>query len=1028
MSVKFLHKRRGRRIIIFLGTLLLSVLLVVVFMQVVLLKINQNRDAMVTKLKQEFGVPITFNNIEARWFGLSLGVVLKNVIVFDPTTPIGFVSIENIVLFPDISSLLFKNDPHLKKMVLQDLKLVIGWDDKNDVSILGLQGEVLPSGIDYKAFMALLSKLQRLVVDGAIIEWRGPSLQMKQSLSGKFDWVRAKTTDWQFVGTQQLQIRDGLSLPKSDFNIAASPNLKGVKLKLTGNGLFVTCDLGLFEGKKWHADCKAEINQLNLTEMRAYYHPIKTDLPLLNWLYAAFPRGKIRKAKIGIRGPFDALKGFGEIHFKDMDCEYTPGWPKIEKARGLVTIESQRVLVSVSRGSIVGSPIQSMTALISPIGDLKKPVVVVEGVVESTLEKGLLFLQKSPLRESIAQQLEILNPRGLMHLNVKFEIPLESQPLKVEGAISVKNGKLDIPDRPLSLEQLNGAFQFSQTALNASNVIAQLGHLPITLNVNTTTIAKQKRLAVTASGILSSTFLQQQFPISFLQKLEGQSSFSLLFNKPLDSTAADLKTVALKKASPISWSLTSDLEGMKINLPCFLGKTKNERVPMTLKIESEIKGERKIALQLSKRFDAKLTTTGSRDNLSIKNGHVVLGGGDADWMSKSGLFLSGELEKFNVDEWFDFFDELKVKDQKTFPPLNIHLLIGRLEAYGLRFDKTWLSVNFAETPLKWHLDGSHVKGSFSASASTQKEQSKRIEVDLRYLKIMSGNAALETKMSAQLASFAKVPVHFYCRDLQYDQASFGEVSFKLIPAVYGYQIQNLLLETPLSELSGNGEWHLGKESVYTVLHGKLKSVDMGKTLSGWNLLSAIRESSGVIQYQFRWPKHPFQFKLGIVDGSAELKFDKGRILGVNSGLGRIMSLLNLENIYRRLQLDFSDLVKKGFVFDTLKGNFQFQNGVAKTDKLSIDGPSAKITLAGVANMNTKAVDLEMAVTPHMGTGLPIAAAIAVGNPAIGAGLWIIDKLTGSKINKISRHYYHVTGTWESPSIAEGTTKSDNSRK
>ncbi|HEV2523842.1 MAG TPA: DUF3971 domain-containing protein, partial [Gammaproteobacteria bacterium] len=539
-------------------------------MQVVLLKINQNRDAMVIKLKQEFGVPLTFNSIEARWFGLSLGVALKNVVVLDPTTPIAFASIENIVLFPDISSLLFKNEPHLKKMVLQDLKLVIGWDDKNDVSILGLQGEVLPTGIDYKAFMALLSKLQTLVVDGATIEWRGPSLQMKQSLRVKFDWVQAKTTDWQFVGTQQLQIRDGLSLPESDFNIAASSNLEGVKLKLTGNGLFVTCDLGLSEDKKWHADCKAEINQLNLAEMRAYYHPAKTDFSLLKWFYEAFPRGKITKAKVGIRGPFDALKGFGEIHFKDTDCEYTPGWPKIEKAKGLVTIDSEGVRVSVSRGSIMGSPIQSMTAQISPIGGVEKPVIVVEGIVESTLEKGLLFLQNSPLRESIAQDLETLNPRGLMHLNVKFEIPLEPQPLKVTGSISVKNGELDIPERTLSLDQLNGTFQFSQAALNASNVIAQLGHLPITLNVNTTTVAKQKRLEVTASGILSSAFLQQQFHMPFLQKLEGQSLFSLLFNKSLDSTA-DLKAVDLKKASPTSWSLTSDLEGMKINLPYFLG-------------------------------------------------------------------------------------------------------------------------------------------------------------------------------------------------------------------------------------------------------------------------------------------------------------------------------------------------------------------------------------------------------------------------------------------------------------------------
>jgi uncharacterized protein (TIGR02099 family) len=1012
-----LSKRVGRRIIILVGMLLLSIVLMIAGMQFVLFKINQNRESMVTRLKAEFGFPLTFNSIEAHWFGLSLGVFVQDVVVLDPEAPIPFVAIKNVVLFPDILSLLFENEPRLKKMVLQDPNLVIGWDNKNNLSILGLKGELLPTSIDYKAFMALLSKLPKLIVEDAKIEWRAPTLQIKQSLCGQFDWIQSKTTDWKFVGTQQLQIRNGLNLPEFDFNLSASTTLENIGLKLETSGFFVQCDLQLSEDKKWHLDCLGEANQLNMAEIRTYYHPIKTDFPLLQWLVEAFPKGKITEARVRVTGPFDTLKGFGEIHFKGTDFQYTPGWPKIEKARGLVTIDSDQVVVNVSKGFIMGSPIQRMSAQIFPIRGVETPIVTVDGMVVSTLEKGLLFLQKSPLRALIAEPLETLNPRGLIHLNLKCVIPLDRQPVKVDGSILVKNGQLDIPDWHLGLNQLNGTFQFSEAALDASNVRAQLGQLPLTLNVKTTTLAKQKNVEITAQSTLSSAFLQQTISVPFLQKLQGQSLFTLLLNKTLDSN------VDLKKPDLTSWSLNSDLEGMKIDLPNFLGKTLSEKAPMTLKIGMEIKGERKIALQLSKRLDAKLITTGSMNHLRLKNGHVVLGGGNADWTSKQGLFVDGEIGKFKADEWSDFFDEIKIKDQKIFPPLNIHVLLGQLEMVGVRFDKTWVSVNFAESPLKWQLDGPRIKGSFSIStlAEKQKENARKIEINLAYLKIMTPNVALETKIPSEFTSGAKGTVHFYCRDLQYNQSNFGAVSFKLIPAVYGYRIQDFLVETSFSELSGNGEWHLGREGVYTTLQGKLTSLNMGHTLSRWDYPTAIRESSGMIQYRFRWPKHPFQFKLGIVDGNAELKFDKGRILGVNPGLGRIMGLLNLENIYRRLQLDFSDLVKKGFVFDTLKGKFAFQNGVAKTENLSIDGPSAKITLLGKANMNTKVVDLDMAVTPHVEVGIPLAAAIAVGNPAVGAGLWIIDKLTGSKINKISRHDYHVTGTWDSPSIAEAAS-------
>lgn len=914
MSVRFLPKYFGRRIVVFLGILLMGIVLIVAAMQVVLLKINQNRDTMVTKLKQELGLPITLETIEAHWFGLSLGVSVKHVVVLDPAVPIGFLAIKKIDLFPDITRLLFKDEFYLKKIVLEDLRLVIGWDDKNQVSILGLKGESLPTSIDYKALTALLSKLQTIVVYNAEIEWRGPSVQIKQSLRGEFDWIASKTIDWKFVGTQQLQIRDNVKSPESDFNLSVAPNLQNIVLNMDGRDWDSQCDFQSSEGQQWQVNCKAETKQINLAEIRRFYQPVKTDFPLLQWLYGALTKGKMTESKFQLVGPIDALKATGEIQFKSTHFEYTPGWPKIEKARGSVLVESDQVTVKLLEGAILGSPIQSATARILPIGKVEKPVVYVEGEIESTLEKGLLFLQKSPLKKSVAEHLEIINPRGPMHLNLKCDIPLNTQPLKVNGSVLVNNGRVDIPDWHLGLNQLKGTFQFTNAGLEGSNIKAALEHVPITMNVKTLTDAKQKKLEITATGLLNSAFLQQQFSIPLLQKLQGASLFTLVVQKPLD-------------ASKAVWSLNSDLQGMKIDLPDFLGKTESESRPITLKVGTEIKGERKIEFH---------------------------------------------------------------------------------------FDRTVVTTNFSEKPLKWQLDGPSIKGTFSGAT----ENAKHIDIELKYLKLSPNQLPSEIKITSNLKTFITDPLNFYCEDLQYGQARFGEVSFKLIPAAYGFKIENLTVETPQSELTANGEWHLEEKGVYTNLKGKMTSTNIGTTLSRWDYPTAIRESSGVIQFDLHWPKHPFQFKLGILDGNAELKFDKGRILGVNPGIGRILGLLNFQNIGRRLQLDFSDLLKKGFVFDTLKSNFKFQNGIATTDKLSIDGPSAKISLSGKANMNTKAIDLEMAVTPHIEVGLPLAAAIAVGNPAVGAGLWIIDKLTGSKINKITRHHYRVTGTWDAPSINE----------
>ena len=56
----------------------------------------------------------------------------------------------------------------------------------------------------------------------------------------------------------------------------------------------------------------------------------------------------------------------------------------------------------------------------------------------------------------------------------------------------------------------------------------------------------------------------------------------------------------------------------------------------------------------------------------------------------------------------------------------------------------------------------------------------------------------------------------------------------------------------------------------------------------------------------------------------------------------------------------------------------------------------------------------MTVTPQLSASLPIAGAIA-GGPAVGAAVFIAEKLVGDEFNRISRVQYQVDGTWDAPS-------------
>ena len=163
----------------------------------------------------------------------------------------------------------------------------------------------------------------------------------------------------------------------------------------------------------------------------------------------------------------------------------------------------------------------------------------------------------------------------------------------------------------------------------------------------------------------------------------------------------------------------------------------------------------------------------------------------------------------------------------------------------------------------------------------------------------------------------------------------------------------------------------------------------------------------------------------MLDGTSHIDLRSGNLTNVNPGLGRIIGLLSLETIQRRLQLDFSDLLSRGFAFDKLVADVKLQSGKLTSENIFINSPAAKIEMYGKTAIKSKDLDFTMYVTPKVGASLPIAAAIAVGSPVVGAAIWLFDKASGSKISDITKYKYMVTGTWDAPKINEISESHNN---
>jgi uncharacterized protein YhdP len=130
---------------------------------------------------------------------------------------------------------------------------------------------------------------------------------------------------------------------------------------------------------------------------------------------------------------------------------------------------------------------------------------------------------------------------------------------------------------------------------------------------------------------------------------------------------------------------------------------------------------------------------------------------------------------------------------------------------------------------------------------------------------------------------------------------------------------------------------------------------------------------------------------------------------------RVLGVFNVATVSRRLRLDFSDLYKKGLSFEEISGDFTLNGAQVGTTNLQIKSPSAEFRLRGEMDMANQQLDHYMEVT------LPVSSNLYVGclaGPAACAGIFVVDRLWGDRLEKMTSMGYQVSGSWDDPKVEE----------
>jgi uncharacterized protein YhdP len=138
---------------------------------------------------------------------------------------------------------------------------------------------------------------------------------------------------------------------------------------------------------------------------------------------------------------------------------------------------------------------------------------------------------------------------------------------------------------------------------------------------------------------------------------------------------------------------------------------------------------------------------------------------------------------------------------------------------------------------------------------------------------------------------------------------------------------------------------------------------------------------------------------------------------MDSGAGKLLSVLSLQDLPKHIVLGFTDVFSEGFQFDNINGNAAIKDGVIETQDFHLDGSSAKVTMKGNVDLNNETQNLRVRVLPTLGSSVSLIGAFAI-SPAVGIGSLIVNKVLGDPLDKLASFEYNVSGKWSDPSVVK----------
>ncbi|MBK8814290.1 MAG: TIGR02099 family protein [Methylococcaceae bacterium] len=753
--------------------------------------------------------------------------------------------------------------------------------------------------------------------------------------------------------------------------------------------------------EKPFVDVQLALNSQNMQGIANYLPTKIMTEKLKSWLKDAFIKGNIPKGELLFYGnladfPFKNNSGVFEANFDldDVELNFNPSWPHISGIHGQLNYDQSTLKGLFDKGNIGPVNVTQTEMSIADLGSNQEQLVI-KGEALGEINDVLSVLQQSPIAERVTSFVAGTSISGSTKGALELTVPLwPGRDIKLDGNAQFNNAEMSINKLGLKVKKIVGALKFDMKGIYSDAIQAVTLGYPASINVSQT----DDETLINVDGKTRVRDIENLFNWPKSNFAQGEGAYQLQLHLP--KTKIDKNTVSVE--------IKSTLEGFELALPGTLAKTGSQKKPSTLTLMFE--NESAMPVELNYNNELKAAVNLDTIQHKINSGHILIGTGSAVQRRVPGIKFEINKGQLPLQDWLVLAGN---QGQDAGSGFNVNEI--KIQSESAYWKKTRLGafdLTLSRKPEAWagETESSIAKGKFQIPLTLH--GSNPIVMDMEMLNL---SALKQFKLqSTQSANAVLKPLlNLHSKKNLWQSANLGQMTLVTGRTPQGIVIKRLELDGADEKLVATGDWKDNGIISSTQLKGKLDIKKADQFFDKLNITKDLTDTKGTIEFNLNWRGGPWQLSLPDLRGQMDVNLQKGRILSIEPGFGRLLGILAVEQWLRRIQFDFSDIYQEGLTFNSIKGHFELMNGKAVTNNLTIDAIPATITISGETDLTKQTVNHIIKVVPKSSDAVPIAGTI-VGEFAALVG----KSLTGkNQEGFFFGTQYEVKGNWDDAKIS-----------